>query len=234
MAFLGAVLIRLALTDAYLRYVVEWMKWPLLATGVLLVLLAVGLVLRPPAAADDHDDHHDHHDRAHGVPLATWLLVVPGLVMFVIAPPELGSYLAERRSGEASAVARPDDVVDLGDGSSGPVDVPITEFSWRAQADPESIAGVDVVLTGFASYDGDDWFVTRLTIGCCAADAVAYQVRVDGVDDADRPERDQWVEVTGIHVEGTGEDDPDGGPLGLPAVEAIEVTEIDAPAQTYE
>jgi hypothetical protein len=56
-------------------------------------------------------------------------------------------------------------------------------------------------------------------------------VRVDG---ADKPGRDQWVEVTGVHVDGTGEADDNGAVDGVPAIEAVEVVEIDAPAQTYE
>ncbi len=96
--FLGAVLLRLAASDAYLRYVVPWMKWPLLASGVLLILMALGPLFREERHSPDHvehveDDHvhdtgHDtgHDGHGHGVPRVTWLLALPGVIAFVISP----------------------------------------------------------------------------------------------------------------------------------------------------
>jgi uncharacterized repeat protein (TIGR03943 family) len=234
MAFLGAVLVRLAFTDAYLRYVTEWMKWPILLSGVLLIALAVGLVVAPPAAAKDkrHSGHDHADDDGHGhggLPLVTWLLVLPGLVTFVISPPQLGSYLAERRSGETAPVAKPADLVELEEGTV--VDLDVTEFIWRAQDGGETLDGQPVALTGFVSYDRDGaWYVSRLTIGCCAADAMAYQVEVDDqTDDAVRPPRDQWVRVTGTYAPGTGTDG-----TTPPTITAAEVVEVEEPKQTYE
>ncbi|GAA5142603.1 TIGR03943 family protein [Nocardioides marinquilinus] len=232
MAFLGAVLVRLAFTDAYLRYVTEWMKWPILLSGVLLVVLAVGLVVAPPSSHDGHDGHDHADDDGHGhggLPLVTWLLVLPGLVTFVISPPQLGSYLAERRSGETAPVAKPADLAQLEEGEV--VDVDVTEFIWRAQDGGETLDGQQVALTGFVSYDRDGaWYVSRLTIGCCAADAMAYQVEVDDPsDDAVRPPRDQWVKVTGTYASGTGTDG-----TTPPTITAAEVVEVEEPRQTYE
>lgn len=231
MAFLGAVLVRLSLTDAYLRYVTSWMKYPILASGILLIALAVGLVVSERADAHGHDDNggHDDGDDGHGhgpIPLVAWLLVLPGLVTFVISPPQLGSYLAERRSGEAQTVAEPAVLAELGDGEVVPVDV--TEFIWRAQDGGTTLEDQPVQLSGFVSYDEEqNWYVTRMTIGCCAADAMSYQVKVDS--DSPRPPRDQWVEVVGTYATGTGTDG-----RTPPALAATEVTEIATPSQTYE
>lgn len=228
MAFLGAVLVRLSLTDAYLRYVTSWMKWPILASGVLLIGLAVGLVASGAHDREDDEAHGDGH--GHGpIPLVAWLLVLPGLVTFVISPPQLGSYLAERRSGEAQAVAEPAALTDLASDEVVPVDV--TEFIWRAQDGGTTLEDQRVELTGFVSYDKDDqWYVTRMTIGCCAADAMAYQVRVDSEDDTvARPPRDQWVNVTGTYATGTGTDG-----RTPPVITAAEIEQIKAPANTYE
>lgn len=228
LAFLGAVLLRLAFSDAYLRYVTDWMKWPILASGVVMILLAIG-----PIFLDPHTSHDDHaaegqatggHGHA-GVPRATWLLLLPGLVTFVISPPELGSFLAERRANQ-SAAAEPAAVAPLDEG--GTTTLTLQEFVWRAQSGGKSLTNRAVELTGFVSHQDDRWFVTRLTIGCCAADALAFRVEVDA-DDVPRPDRDQWVTVTGEYVEGSGasyEDDP--------VLEAAEVVDIDKPKQTYE
>jgi uncharacterized repeat protein (TIGR03943 family) len=221
LAFLGAVLLRMSLSDAYLRYVTEWMKWPILASGVIMLLLAVGPLFGDPDKADQHEQH-DAHGHS-GVPKATWLLLLPGLVVFVISPPELGSFLAERRANQ-SVAAEPAVVAELSGDETN--ELPLQEFVWRAQSGGDTLVDRSVSLTGFASHEGDQWFVTRLTIGCCAADALAFRVQVDS---ADRPERDQWVRVTGTYVDGTG-----ASPSEDPVIEAAEVTEIKKPRQTYE
>jgi uncharacterized repeat protein (TIGR03943 family) len=226
LAFLGAVLLRMSLSDAYLRYVTEWMKWPILASGVILLGLAVGPLFGDPGKTRDtehSDDDTDHSVGSHsGVPKATWLLVLPGLVVFVISPPELGSFMAERRANQS--VTQPKTVEELSGDETN--EVLLQEFVWRAQSGGDTLVDRPVSLTGFASHEGEDWFVTRLTIGCCAADALAFRVRVDG---ADRPARDQWVRVTGTYVEGTGESLSED-----PVIDADDVTEIEKPRQTYE
>jgi uncharacterized repeat protein (TIGR03943 family) len=141
----------------------------------------------------------------------------------VISPPELGSFLAERRANQ-SAAAEPAVVAELSGDETN--ELPLQEFVWRAQSGGDSLVDRSVSLVGFASHEGDHWYVTRLTIGCCAADALAFRVRVDG---ADRPERDQWVRVTGTYVDGTGV-----SPSEDPVIDADEVTEIKKPRQTYE
>lgn len=219
LAFLGTVLLRLALSDGYLRYVTEWMKWPILASGAVMLLLAIGPIFLDPSTRDEHDGH------GHGgVPRATWLLLLPGLVTFVISPPALGSYLAERRANQ-SAAAEPAVVAPLAE--TGTSELTLQEFVWRAQSGGQSLDGRSVTLTGFVSRQDDEWFVTRMTIGCCAADALAFRVQVDSEETA--PERDQWVEVTGSYVEGSGADATDD-----PVIAADEVVEIAPPRQTYE
>lgn len=232
LTFLGAVLLRFGGTDAHLRYVVPWMKWPLLVSGVVLVLLALGPLFRNQS--DDEDDHDAHaHDEGapaapghgHGVPRITWLLVLPGIIAFVVSPPELGSYLAERRAGDAVTVSAPTEATALG--GAEPVDMALEEFLWLAQSGVPELVGQQVSVTGFVSWGQDDqsWYVTRMQIGCCAADAMAYRVEVRGTE---RPPRDEWVQVTGTHVAGTGPEPP-----YEVALEASDLVVIDEPVQTY-
>ena len=219
LAFLGTVLLRLSLSDNYLRYVTDWMKWPILASGLVMVLLAIGPIFLDPD--NTRAAGHEHS----GVPRATWLLLLPGLVTFVISPPELGSYLAERRANQ-SAAAAPAEVAPLAEGRTSALT--LQEFVWRAQSGGVSLADRSVTLTGFVSHEGDQWFVTRMTIGCCAADALAFRVAVDDEGVA-RPPRDQWVRVTGQYVAGSG-----GSVDADPVITAEQVVEIDKPRQTYE
>ncbi|GAA4121777.1 TIGR03943 family protein [Nocardioides fonticola] len=232
LAFLGALLTRLSLTGEYERFVTTWMRWPLLVTGIGLVVLALPAALGVGGENGDHSDHGDHahpgeeDDHGHRAPRSAWLLLLPGLVAFVVSPPALGAYLAERRASDAPPpapttvfAALPDDVTS---------DLALEEFLWRAQTDEgATLAGRDVRLTGFVSTDPDgNWYVTRLVIACCAADARPVRVRVG---EADAPPRNTWVAVTGTWEKGTGTTRTSAAVL-----DAGEVTPIDPPEQVYE
>lgn len=219
---IGAVAFRVGITDEYANYVNEWMRWPLVVSGVLLVLLAVVVTLVPKAGEDDDD--HNHDKATNFVP---WLLILPAVIGFVIQPPALGSYVAERRANTSDASTYADAGVAPLD-ADGVNDMPVVSFIARVSYDAGStIADAQVKLTGFASSDDEGgWYVTRMAIACCAADASAFRVKVEG---ATAPPDDQWVEVVGTWVEGTGLKVG-----GTPSISVTEVTEIEAPKRPYE
>ncbi|QWC86635.1 TIGR03943 family protein [Nocardioidaceae bacterium] len=223
-AMLGAVLVRISLTGEYLRFVTDWMRWPLLITGVLLLVMAAGPILRPERHEGDGGEEHDH---AHPVPLVTWLLALPVIVLFVVPPPALGAFVAERRASDATPVLQPAPLSALPEDQVSRMS--LGEFLYRAsRGQGGSLEGVDVRLTGFVSYgEGGEWYLTRLTIGCCAADAAPYRVRVEG---SAAPPRDQWVTATGRLVPGTG-----SRSSTTPAsLEISGLREIPEPASPYE
>ncbi len=90
------------------------------------------------------------------------------------------------------------------------------------------LTGRRVKLLGFATpKSGGGWYVTRLVISCCAADALAYKVEVRG---AGAPPSGSWVEVTGVWQ-------PDGQPTGpdaVPALTAAQVVPVPQPRDPYE
>lgn len=223
LAFLGALLVRLALTGEYLRFVTPWMRWPLVATGVVLLLLALKPALGLGEHADQHADEGAHG--AHRIPRSTWLLLLPGLVVFTVSPPALGAYLAERRA--ADTVPPPSSLAFAPLEDRSPVDLEIEEMLWRALTDDgATLKDHSLRLTGFVSGSGDAWYVTRLSISCCAADARVVRVKVDG---AEAPPRNTWVRVTGTWQPGTGTT-----PTSAAVLLAREVTRIPAPKDTYE
>ncbi len=229
LTLVGAVLIRITVDDTYLRYVNTWMRWPVLLCGVVLVLLSVSDLVtssRDPRSESDGDE--DREDVAHRVPRAAWLLFLPPLVIFFVSPPALGAFLAERAteapppsSGQLDSMLAP-----LPD--EDPVEMGVTEFFVRAVYDQGvSLPERRVSLVGFVSLDEDGhWYVTRLGINCCAADATVTRVVVRG---ADAPPRDQWVRVTGTWVDGSGTEEDTA-----PAVDAEDVTTVEAPRYEYE
>ncbi len=227
MGFLGAVMLRISISDIYLRYVAAWMRWPILLTGVILVALAVRRLAAAGPKGSDAAGHHEHD--AHPVPFATWLALVPGLVMFVATPPALGAYLAERRATTAPIVTRADnEFVFLPlPASAQAYPLSVAEFTWRSVADDgATLVGRVVSLKGFVSRSEDGWYVTELQISCCAADAQVSRVLVDA-GTLPSPERDSWVVVEGTWLPGSGAGGTDS------SIVATRVSPTDAPADPY-
>lgn len=209
----GAICLRLALTGEYLRYVNSWMRWPLLLSAFILLALGLRLVWARTARGP-----------AHGPP-STWLMALPILTVFVISPPPLGAYAAQR---SAIGVATDRDYRPLAEDTV--VAMTVSEFQERAQWD-DTLEGFHVALTGFVTYDASgNWYVTSIAIACCAADAVAYRARVQGAD-LEAPPENSWVRVTGRWRKPPGTRIPRQATPVLDAVEAVAVT---APESPYE
>jgi uncharacterized repeat protein (TIGR03943 family) len=202
----GAGLLHISLfSDLYLRYVQSGLRIPLIASGVLLVLL--GLIgaardgfpfSRPQPEHHDQSDHADHgHDHTKG-PRVAWLLYVPALSLLFFAPPALGSYTASRDTTASTAGAGTFPALK----GKGTVDLSLGEFVSRSIWDTgHSMKGRTVRLTGFVTPgDGDTWYLNRLVVTCCAADAQVLKVEMRG---SNSPASEAWVTVTG-HWRPTG------------------------------
>ncbi|MFG2086921.1 MULTISPECIES: TIGR03943 family putative permease subunit [unclassified Spirillospora] len=206
---LGAAVLWITLgSGEYVNYVRPAFRYPLVAAAVaLLVLGAAGLRREWRDAGDAHGSHehgrHEHgHDHSRG-PRVAWLLGLPVLAIFVIAPPALGSFTAARGGDRAAPPpVPPDDGFRRLPTTGGPVAMTMGEFIGRAYeaqtGDPASFQGVPVRLTGFvtpAAKGQGGWQITRMKIACCAGDAVPFPVEVRGVP---QPPADSWVRVVGV------------------------------------
>lgn len=213
---IGAVALRVGATDEHAQYVNSWMQWPLVVSGVLLIALAFTRAFERAGTGEEH--------RASP---AVWALLLPVVVAFVVQPTALGAYSADRRVNEVGAASYDEAAVALFS-SDQANDVLVSEFVALAWSYPEALADNEFRLVGFVTRKGGDWFVTRLTITCCAADAAGFRVRVAG---ADAPAEGEWVEVVGRWVAGTGQgDDPEEPPtLSVSRVEGVP-----APKRPYE
>ncbi|MEU9327493.1 TIGR03943 family protein [Streptomyces canus] len=231
LVLVGAAVLRISLfSELYLRYVQAGLRPYLVVSGVVLVLLGVVMaVVR--RTVDDHE-HGDGHEHGHGVaagPRVAWLLTLPALALLLFPPPALGSYSAEREAAQQAAQgvgAFP--ALPAGD----PVELTVGEFGSRAIYDSgRSLKGRTVRMTGFVTH-GDDgtWYVTRLRVTCCAADATTSKVEVRGAADG-APPVDTWITVTGTwHPQ--GELGTDGA--WPPVVDASAVRRVTEPADPYE
>jgi uncharacterized repeat protein (TIGR03943 family) len=189
LVLLGGALLRIAADDTYLRYVRPSHRWLLLAAGTVIVVLAVVGLLRDRAGPPAHE--HGGH--------TPWLLLAPVLVIALVAPLALGAD-AVGRAGTSNAVQASDVFEPLPPGD--PVELPVAEFVQRAAWDSTgSLAGREVVLTGFVVRRGAAVELARLTIACCAADARPNRVRLAG--DLDDHATDTWLQVQGVLQEGS-------------------------------
>ncbi|KIF01013.1 hypothetical protein PL81_37955 [Streptomyces sp. RSD-27] len=158
------------------------------------------------AGNDDRDRDHGHghghgHDRDHGHGHdhgagrhVAWLLAAPALPLMFLAPPALGSYTASR-DGAAASGAEQNSYEELADAPTTPL--ALEEFIGRSVHAPTTLRGRQIRLLGFVSAgpSPDTWYLNRLKLSCCAADARTLHVRVHG---GKAPGNDTWVEVTGV------------------------------------
>jgi uncharacterized repeat protein (TIGR03943 family) len=197
LVLLGGALLKISFTGTYLRYVKPSHQWLLIAGGFVMILLAAVSIVREIRGARDSDDHTDGHDHAHSARSA-WLLVLPVLAVFLVGPAPLGSDSVARAAGNAPRVPSTE-----GDGSElfpplpagDPVAVSLSDFSARAAWDKgHSLDNRRVELVGFVVQEGDDTYVARLAIACCAADAFPVKIKLLGKELSDLPD-DSWIET---------------------------------------
>jgi uncharacterized repeat protein (TIGR03943 family) len=224
LVLVGVMLIRLAVTGDYLRFVRAGMGPWLLVTGAAVIVLGmVPLIPLVSGRRGRSADHAGHHHPLGGDRVA-WLLLVPVVVLLLVTPPPLGSFAVDRTT------------VSIGDGGhtfdplrseAGPVPMTLLEFDQRAgDRGGASLGAVPVRLTGFvAGSDGGGARLARYQIACCAADAVAALVRLEGMA-GPAPARDAWYTVTGTFS------GVDAG--GIPRLQVLSTEHVPPPVDPYE
>ncbi|TDQ45883.1 TIGR03943 family putative permease subunit [Actinorugispora endophytica] len=238
MVLLGAAALSVTVTSQlYLNYVQAGFRPFLIAAGVVLVVLGVATVVVDLRAArgdaDEEPAGHDHghgHDHARG-PGVSWLMLLPVVAVFVIAPPALGAYTAST----ADPAALADDAAPLDDLGAGvpdgePVEMRMQEFVMRAWTDQDrKMAEWDVRLTGFAvpNPEGEGWYLARLQMSCCAADAIVNRVLIENEPE---PPKDSWWTVQGRWLAPEG----DIQEIRDHRFEIEEITSVENPPDPYE
>jgi uncharacterized repeat protein (TIGR03943 family) len=229
LVLLGGALLKIAFTGTYLRYVKASHQWLLITAGAIMVLLALvsigrDLINSRQAAAAGHEGHTHASTGA-------WLLLLPVLAVFLVAPPALGADSVTRAA--SSSRAAPDDgravfpPLPAGD----VIALPLSDFSARAAWDEgNSLNNRPIKLTGFVVHEGSAAYVARLAIGCCAADAFPIKVRLDDSPDATALPDDSWIEVVVTLKPGSASRENDF----VPAASALELRAIPQPEDPYE
>lgn len=221
----GATLLKVTLDGGYLRYVKPGGRPLLLVAGAVLLVVAAASLRARDAAHHDHGDGH-----RHGRFDVAWLLLAPMLALLVIAPRALGSFTAAR-AGTALGAASTSRLPALPDGD--PVRLSLLDYASRAVFDRgASLRGRQVDVSGFLlSGQHGSWYLTRMVITCCAADAQPVKVGLAG-DSLGGVRANDWIDAVGGY---TGRADAD--PVNAGTIPYLAVTAwrpIAAPARQYE
>jgi len=220
MLLVGGAVLRVSLTDQYLRYVKAGLRPFLIAAGATLVLAAVMTLwyeIRGRSAP------HEHRE-----PWVSWLLILPVFALLLVAPPALGSHAASR-SGTALAEVSDFPPLPAGD----PARISVLDYASRAVFDKgRSLGDRRVSLTGFV-VDGPDGrrYLARMILTCCAADARPVKVALAG-ELPGSVKADSWLEVTGTFSAKSVKDEINGETI--PYLQVADYQPVAAPAEQYE
>jgi uncharacterized repeat protein (TIGR03943 family) len=236
----GGALLEIAVNGTYLRYVKPTQQPWLIVAGATMVVLAVVAIAKDiragrPSSVDedtslvaDATSGHGHRTRS------TWMLVLPVLTIFLVAPPALGADAVNRSNGRTAASGQNQRAIvktyfpPLPAGAVVPM--PVSEVVTRASSDAtNSLNGRTVALTGFVVRTKAGVYLVRLVIACCAADAFPVKTKLDGAN-LSALKNDEWIETTGIVA-------PDSATSAngyTPTLATASMRQIPAPANPYE
>lgn len=237
LVLLGGAVIKIALNGQYLRYVKPALQPWLIVAGVATVLLAVVGIARDIQAASARahgarrgPDQHDGHGHDHGT-RSPWLLLLPVLAIFLIAPPALGADKVAR-SGDRSAIGPEQSDATFrrlpeGDAPLLSIGEAVTRAVWDHSG---TLDGRQIRLVGFVVRRPDGSAdLARLVISCCAADAAPVKVRLAG-DGLTGYESDTWLEARGEVLPKSATEENGY----VPTFTVTSVHEVPVPADPYE
>ncbi|WP_279582711.1 TIGR03943 family putative permease subunit [Fodinicola feengrottensis] len=117
--------------------------------------------------------------------------------------------------------------------AGNPVPVTLLDYASRAIWDQGlSLNSRHLLLTGFASpRPGGGFYLTRMVITCCAADALPIKIEMRG-NVPDGLSANTWLNVVGTYVPGTDVDPLNRQPI--PFVSVASAKRIAAPEEVYE
>jgi uncharacterized repeat protein (TIGR03943 family) len=225
---LGIAILYAATTNLYLRYVKAGLYPLLLAAGVVLIITAIATawyeLRRSPRQNRSEQDHgHEHRE-----PRVSWLLVLPLLALAMVVPPPLGSYAAQHAG---TVLLQPSGFPPLPAGD--PLQLELVDYAARSVFDHgHSLGTRRVQVTGFITLDRNGaFYLTRMVVNCCAADAQPVKVGLTG--QAPRVmQPDSWLEVIGTFTSRQTKDPNNGGVI--PYINVTQSRRVPPPTNPYE
>ena len=219
----------IAVTGAYTRYVKPSLLPWLVATAVLLIVLAGTAIIRDirhHAGEQGDTDPHGHNTSI------IWLLLVPIVVLIFVVPPALNAKAVSGRVVDVSTDVLRRAYPPLPAERAPELSLP--EVLVRAARDTAgSLDDRLFTTTGFTldRTDGDGVDLARIVLICCAADGRLARIHLGGPDAA---EIANLPENTWLRVEGKlAPMQQDSSLKSTPTLLVSEVTQIDPPENVY-
>jgi uncharacterized repeat protein (TIGR03943 family) len=226
----GISIAMITVTGAFTRYVKPGLLPWLVASAVLLIVLALAAIIGDVRRGGprDHGHHAEGHSHRSGV---VWLLLVPILVLIFVTPPAL------RPSAAAPSVtAVSNDVLNrafppLPPGRAPELSLP--EILMREAQDASgALTNRTITVTGFVLNEAQGVDLGRIVIICCAADAQLARIHLRGpaaAQAAGLPDN-TWLRVEGEVIAAPRQPHT----VTIPTLQATAVTRIDSPANPYD
>lgn len=213
-------------TGSFTRYVKPTLLPYLIATAVLLIVLALAAIVRDirHGPTDDHDHEHEH---AHSSGTA-WLLLIPIALLAFVVPPAIRPDAASVTPVSTDVLRRP--FPPLPGGTTPELSLPDVLIRV-AQDTAGTLDNRTIKVTGFTMRDGDHTYLARIVIICCAADAQLARIGLTGpaaTDLAGYPEN-TWVTVEGSVPAGQN----DSGRRTIPNMTVLTAARTDPPPHQY-
>ncbi|MCB0076376.1 MAG: TIGR03943 family protein [Anaerolineales bacterium] len=207
------------------------------ATGVVLLLLAVAvLVGQWRADPQGHPDHDHDHGRLTWRSPALTALLVPILLGLMVPAQALGSAALSARGGVGTGGTGMRTVDSLADGASYSLPDPTswTLLDWvnatLYEPDNPRVQGQAIEVEGFVWRDSTlpegQIMLSRFVVSCCSADGLAIGMPVAADSTLDLA-NDQWLRVSGT----VGLQERDGRKEAIILAESL--TPIEQPAEPY-
>jgi uncharacterized repeat protein (TIGR03943 family) len=246
---LGAAVLRVSLSDLYLRYVKAGLRPLLLAAGIMLIAAAAATLwyavraaraarrnraARPVGAGrgagvgETGEAHGGESGHSHREPRVAWLLLLPVFALMLVVPPALGSYAANRTG---TSLPRPPGFPTLPAGD--PLKLSVLDYATRAVYDQgRSLGDRRIKITGFVTVGRrGEPYLTRIAVNCCAADGLPVKVGLAG-EVPPGLRADGWIEVVGTYTDRRTRDSVNGAPI--PFITVAQTQAVPTPADQYE
>jgi uncharacterized repeat protein (TIGR03943 family) len=213
-------------TGTFTRYVKPTLLPYLIATAVLLIVLALTAIVRDirhgPAGDDDHE-----HEHAHLSGMA-WLLLLPIALLAFVVPPAIRPDATTVTPVSADILRRP--FPPLPDGATPELSLPDVLIRI-AQDTAGTLDNRTIKVTGFTMRDGDHTYLARIVIICCAADAQLARIGLAGppADTLAGYPENTWVTVEGTVPAGQN----DSGRRTIPTMTLLTAERTDPPPHQY-
>lgn len=216
----------IVVTGSFTRYVKPTLLPYLIATAVLLIVLALAAIVRDirHGPADQHDPEHDHAHRSG----TAWLLLIPIALLAFVVPPPIRPDAASVTAVSTDVLRRP--FPPLPDGGTPELSLPDVLIRI-AQDTAGTLDNRTIKVTGFTMHDGDHTYLARIVIICCAADAQLARIGLAGpaAEPLTGYPENTWVTVEGSVPAGQN----DSGRHTIPTMTVQTAARTDPPPHQY-